>query len=174
MDKRTEGVLQIVFAVAIAAAVIYLSDHIAALGTYGYLGAFLISLLSSATIIFPAPGWAAVVALSRTLDPVALGVVAGVGSAIGELTGYLAGDGVRDLLNSRVKETKNIEQFVRKYGMAAIFVFAFLPNPLFDVAGLVAGGLKMRWWRYLLACAAGRVIRYVLLAMLGAFSLSFL
>jgi len=174
MEKRLEGILEIASAILIAAAVIYFSDSILSLGAYGYGGAFLISLLSSATIIFPAPGWAAIVALSRTLDPVYLGIVAGIGSAIGELTGYLAGDGVRDLINNRIKETKSIEDVVRKYGAAGIFVFAFLPNPLFDVAGIVAGGLKLPWWQYLAACAAGRVIRYVLLAMIGAFSLSFI
>lgn len=171
MDRKTEGFLHILFALAIAAAVLYFSDQIEALGAYGYAGAFLIALLGSATILFPAPVWVVVVSMSTRLDPVLLGAVVGVGSAIGELTGYLAGEGVRELLNSRFKEAKDVERLVRRYGMAAVFVLAFLPNPVFDVAGLAAGGLKMRWWRYLVACAAGRVIRYVLLAMLGAFTL---
>jgi len=174
MDKGTEGILQIIAALGIAAAVLYFSNDIAALGSYGYLGAFLIALLSSATILFPAPGWAVVIAMSSTLDPVVLGVVVGVGSAIGELTGYLAGDGVRDIMNSRIKESKKMEEFVRKHDVAAIFALAFLPNPLFDVAGVIAGSLKIPWWRFLLSCAAGRTLRYVLLALLGAFTLGLL
>ena len=170
--EKMRGILEIAFAILIALAVIFLSDSILALGAYGYAGAFLIALLSSATIIFPAPGWIAVVALSNILDPVWLGIVVGIGSAIGELTGYLAGEGVRDLINNRIKETKKLEELVKRYGTAGIFVFAFIPNPLFDIAGIVAGGLKIPWWQYLIACAAGRVIRYVLLAMLGAFTLS--
>jgi membrane protein YqaA with SNARE-associated domain len=174
MDKKAEGALQITAAVLIAAAVLYFSNDIAALGAYGYAGAFLIALLSSATILFPAPGWAAVIAMSATMDPLALGIVVGIGSAIGELTGYLAGEGMRDLMNSRIRETKGMEDLVRRYDVAAIFALAFIPNPLFDVAGVIAGSLLVPWWRYLLACMAGRVLRYVLLAMLGAFTLHLL
>lgn len=174
MEKKTVGILQIAFAVAIAAAVLYFSADIASLGTYGYIGAFLIALLSSATIFFPAPGWAVVVAMSATLNPIALGVVAGIGSAIGELTGYVAGDGIRGMMNDRIKEMKKIEALVQRYDVLAIFVLAFIPNPLFDVAGLAAGGLKISWWRFVLACAAGRVLRYILLAMIGAFAVSLL
>ncbi|MFH0737631.1 MAG: VTT domain-containing protein [Candidatus Micrarchaeota archaeon] len=171
MDKKTEGALQIASATLIGAAVIYFSSDIASLGAYGYAGAFAIALLCNATIIFPAPGWAIVVALSGTLDPVLLGIVAGIGSAIGELTGFLAGDGVRDILGGRIKEMKRIEGLVEKYGDAGVFFLAFIPNPLFDVAGIAAGSLKIPWWRYLIACAGGRVLRYVLLALIGAFTL---
>ncbi len=174
MENKTKGVLEIAFAIGIALVVVYFSSDIASLGAYGYAGAFLIALLSSATIFFPAPGWAVVVALSGTLDPVLLGAVAGIGSAIGELTAYAAGDGIRDMVNDRVKETRKIEAMVEKYEVLAIFFLAFIPNPLFDVAGLVAGGLKIPWWRFLLSCAAGRVLRYVLLAMVGAFAVGLL
>jgi len=174
MDKKAEGVLQIIAAIMIAAAVFYFSDEIAGLGSYGYAGAFLLAVLGSATILFPAPGWAVVIAMSATLDPVLLGIVAGIGSAIGELTGFLAGEGVRDLMSSRIRETKKIEELVKKYDVAAIFVLAFIPNPLFDVAGVIAGGLKIAWWRFLISCAAGRILRYILLALIGAFTLHLL
>jgi len=171
MDKRIWGALHILFAVAIVAAVLWFSSDIGSLAQYGYAGAFAIALLSAATLFFPAPGWAAVIALGSVLNPVLLGFVAGVGSAIGELTGYVAGEGAREILNSRIKETTAIEGAVRRYGLGGIFVLAFIPNPLFDVAGIVAGSLKIPWWHYLLACAAGRVLRYVLLALLGNFTL---
>jgi len=171
MDKKVGGALHILFAVAVVAAVLYFSSDISSLAQYGYTGAFVIALLSAATLFFPAPGWAAVIALGSVLNPVLLGIVAGVGSAICELTGYVAGEGAREILNSRIKETKKIEELVKKYDVAGIFVLAFIPNPIFDVAGIVAGSLKIPWWHYLLACAAGRVLRYVLLALLGNFTL---
>jgi len=174
MDKKTQGILQILSAVAVVALVLYFSSEISGLAQYGYLGAFVITLLSSATILFPAPGWAAVIALSSVLNPVLLGIVAGIGSGLGELTGYMVGDGARDLLNSRVKESRQIQEFVKKYDILAIFVLAFVPNPAFDVAGMAAGALKIRWWHFLLACVAGRVLRYVLLAFLGKFALELL
>lgn len=171
MNKKTEGIIQIIFAIVVVLGAFYLSSNVTILQKYGYAGVFLISLLSSATLFLPAPGWAAVIAMSRILDPIILGVVAGVGSAIGELTGYIAGDGAREILNKNIKESKKIEKLVEKYGIIAIFLFAAIPNPLFDIAGLVAGGLKIPWWRYLIACAAGRILRYVVLAMVGKFTL---
>ncbi len=171
MERKIEGAMQIAAAALIAAAVLYFSNEIAAFSAYGYAGAFLIALLSSATILFPAPGWVVVIAMSATLDPILLGLVVGIGSAIGELTGFLAGEGMRDILNSRLKEVKEVERLVKRYDLAAIAALAFIPNPLFDVAGVIAGSLRIPWWRYLAACMAGRVARFVLLAVLGAFTL---
>ena len=163
--------MEIIFAVAVMVAVFYFSNDIARLSMYGYAGVFLISLLSNATILFPAPGWAVVIAMSTQLEPLLLGIVAGIGSSIGELTGYLAGAGARTLLNNNIKETKDVENMVRKYGMGAIFVLALFPNPLFDIAGIISGGLKIPWWRFLVACTLGRVLKYVLLAFAGELAL---
>jgi membrane protein YqaA with SNARE-associated domain len=171
MDKKIEGALQIILAIVIIGLVFYFSDHISQLKEYGYLGAFVISALSSATIFLPAPGWAVIAMMGRYMDPYLLGFVAGIGSALGELTGYVAGEGARDILNSRIKESKDIQALVAKYGPFGIFFLAFIPNPLFDVAGIVSGALRIPWWQFLLACAAGRVLRYILLAMLGSFTL---
>ncbi|MBU0531872.1 VTT domain-containing protein [Candidatus Micrarchaeota archaeon] len=174
MDKKVNGTLQIVFVITIILVVLYISQDIEALATYGYLGVFVIALLSTATIIFPSPGWAAVIAMSLYLDPIPLGIVAGIGAAIGELTGYIAGGGARDILNDKIKESKKIEKFVEKYDTIAIFVLSFIPNPLFDIAGMIAGGLKIPWWKFLIACAFGRILRYTLIALIGAFTISLL
>lgn len=171
LNKKTEGIIQIIFAIVIVIGAFYLSNDVTILQKYGYAGVFLISLLSSATLFLPAPGWAAVIAMSSILDPILLGVTAGIGSAIGELTGYIAGDGARDLFNKKIKESEKIEKWVKKYDVIAILLFAAIPNPLFDIAGIVAGGLKIPWWRYLIACAAGRIVRYVALAIVGNFTL---
>ncbi len=148
------------------------SDRLEGLRELGLAGAFFISLIGSATIILPTPAAAIIVAMSGSFDPIALGVVAGLGSGIGELTGYFAGDGARRLLNSRIKEARHIEETVRKYEIPGIFILAFVPNPLFDAAGIVAGGLKIHWTYFLAACIAGRILRYVILAELGLFALN--
>ena len=56
---------------------------------WGYASSFLISLISNATVILPAPGLAVVLSLGASLNPLLLGIVAGCGSGIGELSGYL-------------------------------------------------------------------------------------
>jgi membrane protein YqaA with SNARE-associated domain len=160
-------VLEILAALGIGAAVLLLSDQITALGNFGYAGAFLVSLMGSATILIPVPSWAVVVGLSKTLDPVALGLAAGIGSAIGELTSYIFGNGVASILEERRREFERQEEWIRKNDFWAIFVLAFLPNPVFDVAGLAAGAAKVHWTRFVLFCAMGRVLRFILFGYAG-------
>lgn len=166
MDERTKGAIQIAFAILIIIVILAFSDRIANLQEYGYAGVFLITLLSNATIFFPAPGWAAVIALGGVLNPYLVGIVAGLGSGIGEITGYIVGSGAREISDARFEKYKKI---INKYGSVSIFVLAFIPNPLFDVAGIVAGTLKIPAWKFLIACILGRTLRYILLAHLGMF-----
>jgi membrane protein YqaA with SNARE-associated domain len=45
-----------------------------------------------------------------------------------------------------------------------IFIMAALPNPAFDVGGVIAGALKMKPLYFFLATAAGKVLRLTLVA----------
>ena len=144
-------------------------------GRWGYVGAFVISLIASATIILPAPGIVVIIAMSAALDPILLGIVAGVGSAIGELTGYAAGRGGRALIPAeRTRQVEQLTQLTQRYGVLVLGVLAALPFPLFDFAGIVAGALRMRVVRFLLAVAVGKSIKYIILILLGASPLQWL
>jgi membrane protein YqaA with SNARE-associated domain len=148
---------------------------VSGLGRWGYVGAFVISLIASATIVLPAPGLAIVIAMGAALDPVLLGVVAGVGSAVGELSGYIAGSTGRALIpEERKRQIDTLQRLTRKYGGALLFVLAAIPFPLFDFAGIVAGMLKMRVWVFLVAVALGKSLKYVILILLGSGSLQIL
>jgi len=166
VKEKWKAIFQILFGLVIAIAVLLLNDRIAALGNYGYLGVFIISALSSATILIPAPGWAVVAAMATILNPIYVGIIAGIGSSLGELTGYMVGDGALDIAGR--KQYQKFLSWIQKNDAIAIFVFAFLPNPLFDIAGIAAGAAKVPAWRYVLFCAIGRSLRYVLLAILTA------
>ena len=172
MDKKIEGLLHFLFAVFIVILVYFFSSELSFLKEWGYLGAFLIALISSATLFLPAPAWALLLAMSSFLNPIWLGIAAGLGSGIGELTGYVAGEGVRRMLASKIKETAQIDAIVKKYGVFGVFALAFIPNPLFDVAGVVAGSTKIPCWQFLIACILGRTLRYILLALSGKFALT--
>jgi membrane protein YqaA with SNARE-associated domain len=169
LDDKTKAVLQILAGIAIAALIFVFADKIAELQEYGYIGVFFISMFSAATIFVPAPGWAIVIAMGGILNPYLVGIVAGVGSGIGEITGYLVGSGARDLSDTKLGKYKD---FIKKYGVGAVFVLAFVPNPFFDVAGLVAGALKIKVWQFLIACILGRTLRYIILAYFGAWALA--
>ena len=145
------------------------------LGRWGYVGAFIVSLIASATIVLPAPGLAIIIAMSASLNPVLLGVVAGVGSAFGELTGYAAGAGGSFLIPpERQDQFERVRHLTSRYGSLVLALLAALPFPLFDFAGIVAGALRMRVSRFLLAVAIGKSVKYVILIMLSATSLHWL
>lgn len=159
-------VLEIIAALGIGAAVLLLSDQIAALGDWGYVGAFFISLMGSATILVPVPSWAVIVGLAKTLDPLLLGIVSGAGSAIGELTAYLFGNGMGRLIEKR-KDFQDQKKWIQNNDFWAIFVLSFLPNPIFDVAGLAAGAARVPWIRFLAFCSIGRILRFIVFGYIG-------
>ncbi|RME51675.1 MAG: DedA family protein [Caldilineae bacterium] len=162
-----QRVLALLFAVGITVAIVAIRDDIQTYAVYGYPGVFLISLLGNATLIFPAPSWAVVLAVGGALNPYLAGVAAGLGAALGEMTGYLAGFGGRGVIEDR-KYYHTLEGLVQRRGAWIIFALAAIPNPIFDVGGMMAGALKMPWWKFLGAAAAGKSIRFILLAMWGA------
>ncbi|MBD3390026.1 hypothetical protein GF415_03680 [Candidatus Micrarchaeota archaeon] len=163
---RKLPILEILIALLIGAMVLLLSDQIATLGNWGYIGAFFISIMGSATILIPVPSWAVIVGLAKTLNPLTLGIVAGLGSAIGELTAYLFGNGMGRLIEKR-KDFQDQKEWIQKNDFWSIFVLSFLPNPLFDIAGLAAGAAKVHWLRFVGICAVGRVLRFILFGYAG-------
>ncbi len=161
-------IFTILVVIAITATVFVFRDQVGNLEAYGYLGAFLISLITSATIILPVPGIVLIGALGTAYDPVLIGLAAGAGSALGEITGYMAGfSGQVVFENSRFYP--RLERWMRRRGFIAISVLSFVPNPFFDVAGATAGALRFPLWKFLLACFVGKAVRYSLVAWLGWF-----
>jgi len=163
-------VAAVILAISITLGIILLRDQIKRFAIYGYPGVFLISLIGNATIILPAPSFAVVFAVGGVLDPLAVGIVAGLGSAMGEMTGYLAGIGSRSVIERRALYHR-LERWMRKGGMLVVFLLAAIPNPAFDVGGMVAGALRMPIWQFFLAGWAGKSVRFVLLALSGQFLL---
>ena len=162
-------VAAVVVVVAISVTIFLLTDKIAELKSLGYMGAFMIMLLGNATIVLPAPGLTLVFALGSAFQPIPLGIAAGAGAALGELTGYLAGLSGRTVAENQ-KLYKRIEGWMQRYGSLAILLMAAIPNPFFDIAGLAAGALGLSWQRFLLAAWVGKTIQGILVSYAGALS----
>ncbi len=135
---------------------------------WGYLSSFLISLIGSATVILPAPGLALILALGAHLNPLLLGVVAGIGSGLGELSGYLAGKAGRNLVNREGRFNTFLHNMTTRFTSPALFILAILPLPIFDFAGILAGALRMPVLRFLAVVISGKIIKHALAAYLGA------
>lgn len=141
------------------------------LGSFGwvaYILVFLITMLSSATIFVPAPGIAFVLAAATLWDPALVAIAAGTGDAIGEMTSYWTGYiGERIIVDEHLPAYQKAVSWMNKYGAWAIFCVALVPVVLFDLVGLAAGALKIRWWKFLLAAWCGKLPRAFLIAYLG-------
>jgi uncharacterized membrane protein YdjX (TVP38/TMEM64 family) len=148
-------------------------DKIDELKTYGYLGAFVISVILNATIILPIGNMAILMAIGTAMpSPAIVGLVGGLGAAIGELTGYIAGRSGRDLV-AKSKMFNRIEGWVRKWGMLPIFVFSMVPF-FFDLVGIAAGALRIPVWKFFVPCWLGRTILYVVMVSFASIGLKLL
>lgn len=174
-QKRWAGILVIILICLVSFWVALNPALVGRLGRWGYIGAFVVSLIASATIVLPAPGLAIIIAMSPALDPILLGIVAGIGSAIGELSGYAAGAGGRMLIPpERQAQFEWLRQLTHRYGALILVLLAALPIPLFDFAGIVAGVIRMPVLRFLLAVTVGKSIKYIVLILLSAGSIQWL
>jgi membrane protein YqaA with SNARE-associated domain len=99
---------------------------------YGYLGIFLVSLLGSASIFFPIPYTVVLFTVGslEKFNPILIAFASGLGSAVGEFSGYLLGLGGRKVISEKGK--RNVEFLLKifgRYGALAIFTFALTPLP---------------------------------------------
>lgn len=150
---------------------------LARLKDWGYLGVFLIAMAGSATIVLPTPSTVAVFGGAAVLDPVfgipapvMVGLVAGLGDALGEFSGYGLGFAGTDLVRHR-RVYQRFERWMERNGMATVFLLSTFPNPLFDVAGAAAGASRMAAGRFFLATLAGKIVKDLFLAYGGTFSI---
>jgi len=165
--KRIIPILAVLLAVGITTALFLYRDQVSQLGDYGYLGAFLVSLISSATVILPVPGLVVLFALGASLNPVLVALAGAVGGIFGEVTGFMVGYGGREVVQDSRMYVR-VEKWMKRWGAWAIFAFAAVPLPVFDVAGVVAGALGYPLWKFLLIGWVGKSIKYVILVVLGA------
>jgi membrane protein YqaA with SNARE-associated domain len=170
---RAFRLIVVILVLAISVAIFYFRQHLAQMGAVGYPGIFLVSLLGNATVILPAPSLAIVWAMGSALPPVAVGLAAGVGEALGELTGYAAGFGGRAVIEDS-KTYERLASWMQRAGGITIFVLSMIPNPFFDVAGIAAGALRYPIWRFLLFCWLGKTVKTIAVAWAGAQSLTIL
>ncbi|NLG26920.1 MAG: hypothetical protein GX557_03365 [Chloroflexi bacterium] len=162
---RTQA-LALLFSLGVTAAILAFRRQIADLAGLGYLGVFLISLLGNATVVVPVPSLAVVFAGGSVLNPLLVGLVAGIAEPLGELSGYLAGYGGSAVISNSPR-FEQIKGWMQRRGFLTILVLAAIPNPVFDLAGVAAGMLHYPVSRFLVACWIGKTCKALALAYLG-------
>lgn len=197
----------ILLTVLLCVAIVYLWEEmrdVESLATgYGYAGGFLAGILGGITII-PVPSLLVVFTLGGVLNPVYVGLVAGLGEALGGITVYLTGAGggvVWSRLRSRQQasyaqprpsydivtpvQSRLYSRWQTLYDRLAksvgrggstwlIFVASAMVFSPFYFAGLAAGTLHMGLKRFFLVSWAGKTIKGLIVAYAGYWGLHFL
>lgn len=167
ISGRYKIALTVGFCLSVVALTYDLEDNIAALGNWGYLGAFLINGIANATIVLPAPGGAVIAIMARDFNPLLIGIVAGAGGALGGSTAYLAGTAATHDMR-RASWYVRLNRFMARFGGLVIFFFSLVPFMPGDLASIVAGSVRYSFKKYLALNALGNICKMIAIAYLGA------
>jgi len=138
---------------------------------YGYFGIFLISLIGALSIFFPIPYTVVIFTLGQSFEPLWIAVAAGLGSAVGEFSGYLLGLGGRKAISEKYK--KRMDLLVRvfnKFGPVVIFLFALTPLPD-DLLFIPLGVMRYSIVRVFVPAVIGKFCMNLIVAYSGRFSI---
>lgn len=157
-------------------------------GDLGYAGIFLANFIGTSTVFVPIPGLTAaaqalIVDEADERNFILVGLVGGLGMGLGEITAYLVGLGGGHVargrefaLPSRLERIAErvahwVNWLMGRYGMLTLFTLSAIPNPAFEFAGITAGAIQYNFRRFLIAVVSGKVVRGLILAAIGYYSL---
>jgi uncharacterized membrane protein YdjX (TVP38/TMEM64 family) len=164
-------IISLLVVVSISIYIFSIRDRASEFAIYGYPGIFLLSFMAYATVLLPAPGAALVFTMGAVLNPLGIGLAAGAGAALGEISGYMMGFSGQAVIE-RADIYERLSKWMRKNGSLAVLLLSAIPNPLFDLAGAAAGALKMPLKKFLFWCWIGETIKMTIFAYSGAFTLT--
>jgi len=165
--RKYAPLLSFLLVIVVTVVLFIYREQVSEVGNWGYLGAFLIGLVSNATIVLPMPGLLLLFTLGATFNPVLIGLTGAAGGAIGELSGYILGYSGHGFIKNNKLYVK-AEGWMKKFGSAAVFVFALAPVLPIDIAGIAAGAMRFPVWKFLAACFSGKALLYIGLTLAAA------
>lgn len=135
---------------------------------YGYFGIFLISLIGALSIFFPLPYTVVIFTLGGLFDPFLIAIAAGLGSAMGEFSGYLLGLYGRKIISAeRRRKMEFMVKVFDRFGPFAIFIFALTPLPD-DLLFIPLGMMHYNLLRALVPALIGKTCMNFIVAYSGA------
>lgn len=155
-----------------------------------YLGLFLTAILAGSPIPIPTPCMALTFTLGSKFEPVVIGIIAGLGAAIGSMLVYFtARTGRRFLPSLNISDPANkiysgpvgkflqkikmprVVGFANRRGIAGVFLFSIFPNPLLMPLLVTMGISRVRAWKVAITCWLGHSVLFLALAFLGHYGL---
>jgi membrane protein YqaA with SNARE-associated domain len=175
----TLGITGVILTLLMVAAIIIYQDEVETLKNYGYLGAFLISILGGATIIIPVPMLAVVFALGAAMPDLwhvaLMGFAAALGELVGALTIYMTGHGAGRAISNKPGRVQAAYErmlgLMERRGPLTLFIVASIVNPFFYPAALACGALRFGLSKYIFIVLAGKIIKCMTVVYAGYFGL---
>ncbi|MEJ2272741.1 MAG: VTT domain-containing protein [Candidatus Bathyarchaeota archaeon] len=141
---------------------------------FGYLGVFVISFVGSVSIIIPVPYTLVIFFLGSILDPFLVAISGGLGSALGEFSGYALGYYGRKVVSEeRQKKMDYMLRIFGKYGSITIFLFALTPLPD-DLLFIPLGVMRYPFLKAFIPALLGKMLMTFILAYSGQQSIEFI
>lgn len=167
MEKRTAVAIVVVVIVVVAVIAGFL-DWEDYLLQYSYVGVFAVSLIGAMSIIVPIPYTFIILTLGIDgMDPFLLTVAGGLGSGVGEFSGYVLGYYGRSVISE--KQQRKMDYMIRifdRYGPVTIFLFALTPLPD-DLLFIPLGILRYKFIKAFVPCILGKTLMCAILAYGG-------
>ncbi|HEY5625946.1 MAG TPA: VTT domain-containing protein [Dehalococcoidia bacterium] len=150
----------------------------------GYLGIFISNFLPHVSVFLPLPGLTAVghaliIWGAEELNPVIVVAIATFANTIAEWTSYLAGSTGKAAAEERPISVPGVagrwlgrswalaEWFMARAGFMTLLVLSAIPNPVFEVTGIIAGATRMNFLKFNVALLIGHFIRVMFLVIVG-------
>ncbi|MDD3994488.1 MAG: VTT domain-containing protein [Dehalococcoidales bacterium] len=176
------GILSIILTLFLAVSVVAFWEQFQARPNLGYTGLFFVCLMGGATVIIPVPSIAVQFAMGAVLNPLVVGIISGIGSAVGGTLIFLFGRGGRRLFSNVdfsyldsdkavVRWTGRIMHWARNRGSMAVFLMSAIFNPVFFPMAMAIGTSKYKLWKFFVMCSAGNIVKSLFVAYLGYFGL---
>ncbi len=177
------AILGVILTALVIVAVVYYWNDVQALQRFGYLGAFVISILGGATILAPVPMTPVVFLLGAIMrpegfpimGPLLVGAAAGAGEAVGGIIIYMtgfAGGFIRPSPTSRYHDFYlHITKWMYKRGSLVLFILSAVINPFFYPVALWAGAVHFGFRKYVVICLIGKIIKGMTVAFAGYYGL---
>ncbi len=167
------GGLAVALTIALCVVAVLYWEYIKNVSHYGYIGVFIISIFAGATVFVPIPGILVVFTMGSILHPAVVGVVSGLGEAVGSIGIYLSGYGgqraVQSLSNHGI--FTKFSDWIRRRGSIAVFLMSAILNPLFYPFTAIAGMLRFGLVRFFFLCWGGKSVKNMVIAYAGFFGL---
>ncbi len=168
--KRWIGWTRILFGLLILLALSYVvstnQSFLLKYSYYGYLGILISCFIANSTVFLPAPSSTIVFTFASVYSPAVVGTVGALGAALGEIVGYSLGYSGKVVIDDNKYQV--VKQWTGRYGFGTIFLFAFLPLPLFDLVGVSSGVLRIPFFGFFIPTFLGKWLKMLIYAFLGA------